>query len=141
MRGLGLEFKSFLLPNLESRVRLEGLNRTCTCLTDAMIGQPLDHNKVAIKHALDYDRRSFAGNFPFKGMRLLLNNEYAFQSFFKTESMLECDWTLKGVLLQSNLRLGWLSKSSPMPERFFVGGPLNMRGFSVFGVGNGSQTG
>lgn len=124
--------------------------------------------KTGLKHVLAYDGRSFSSSFfPSSGLlaelttsacsglaigsRVLLPGN---QSFARHEAHVQVNERVPGtrVLLQACFRTGLLLPfhhsllpQQPHPpqgvaisEKFFVGGPLTMRGFSTFGVGPSS---
>ena len=161
-RGTALDYTSFLAPSVMSKLRLEYAIKEVSFGDDEELisrfgGLKKKYSKMALKHVLDADGRSFVGNFPASGSRVVWSQELAGkpgnQSFLKQEVSLETNKSWSSLLIQACFRAGLLvedpafggksiirsTRRSLCPtERFFVGGPLSVRGFGYFGIGERS---
>lgn len=152
-RGVACELVSWPFPSVRSSLRLEGNWRSIFSMDEStpfpireMSGHFL---KTAIRHQLDYDTREYVLNgleqfFPSRGWLVSSHSELAGlagnQTFAKQEISLQSNGHIPrtGILLQACTRAGILAspqKELAISEKFFVGGPLTLRGFGENGVG------
>lgn len=140
--------------------QLSGINRSCAFAVREQAGHSL---KSALKHILTVDRRDEVV-FPSEGSLFRLTQEYAGLGgdvgFFKNELELQANLPLfspaapespleapsppSDLVLQGTFNCGLLKRLDPdktatIADRFFIGGPLNLRGFEMRGVGRESD--
>lgn len=151
-RGAACELVTWPSPILKSTVKLETSWRSISSMAAApftiraMSGHFL---KNAIKSSLDYDTRTYncgdiSLNFPTRGW--LLNYEAEIAGLGGNQSFLKQDFHAQsngrvpgtGILMQCTARVGLIASFRPdlaISEKFFLGGPLSLRGFQYNGVG------
>ncbi len=148
-RGLLLDVSFMSAPQIVHTLQwegvwrqLSGLTRTCAFSVREQSGHSL---KSAVKHVLTVDRRD-EPVFPSEGSLFRLSQEYAGLGgdigFFKNELELQANVPLfdPDFVLQGTFHCGYLKridqeKTTTIADRFFIGGPLNLRGFEMRGVG------
>lgn len=101
--------------------------------------------KSSLKHDLTWDSR-VGGNYPYEGILAAVTNEFTTNlvlksaKFTRHEAHLQLNTLVKpeiDLICQINLLAGSLIRPRKIDicDRFFVGGPLNLRGFKLHGVG------
>lgn len=120
---------------------LSGLTRACAFEVREQAGHTL---KSALRHILTVDRRDEAV-FPSEGSLLRLTQEYAGLGgdvgFFKNHLDLQANLPIAdGFVLQGGFNCGLVKRMDEdrimtIADRFFLGGPLDLRGFEMRGVG------
>ena len=157
-RGVACELLTWPLPSIKNAIRLEGnwrsviaSGRSTPFAVREMSGHFL---KTAIKNSLEYDSRIFdLGGvqqfFPSKGWLISSITELAGlggnQTFAKQELSFQSNGRIPGtgLLLQACARAGILAskqKDIALSEKYFVGGPLSLRGFAENGVGPSARS-
>jgi outer membrane protein insertion porin family len=148
-RACALDLRSFLDKRTSSRFGIEVSEKGVSGIQEEAIlrhGLFSSFRKVCLHHSLDMDSRSFDGsNFPVSGCRVTLATQVASDSFFGNQSFLKNElWTQVNCslwdsffLVQGTLRAGFLAdRKSCVTERFFLGGPMSVRGFAPWGIGH-----
>jgi len=147
---LQLAFQS--APQVEHKLQLESVWREVTCLnrnTAFAVRKECGHTlKSSIKHILERDTRD-AHIIPTRGTLFRLEQELAGLGgdigFIKNEAELQFNTEIANdVMLQGVLQGGAMSplqnnKTYSINDKFMLGGPLNLRGFEMFGVGPHSE--
>ncbi|XP_049767186.1 sorting and assembly machinery component 50 homolog B [Schistocerca cancellata] len=147
-RGILLDLAFSSSSSVQHNLQWEGNYRDLSCLTRAaafavreQAGPTL---KSSIRHIITADRRD-APIFPSKGGLFQLTTEFAGLGgnigFLKNELMLQANVPLlEGIVIQGGVQGGLLThlagdKQVSICDRFFLGGPLNLRGFELRGAG------
>ncbi len=152
-RGLLLDLSFMSAPQISHSLQWEGtwrdvrgLGRSCSFQVREQAGHTL---KSALRHVLTVDRRDDVV-FPAEGTLFKLTQEYAGLGgdvgFFRNEVELQANLplVLPDLILQATLQGGLLrrleeDKTVTIADRFFLGGPLTLRGFEMRGVGPSSD--
>ncbi|XP_054718205.1 sorting and assembly machinery component 50 homolog [Uloborus diversus] len=148
LNGLGAEVSFESSPQVQHTLRWEGVWRNLRCLsptTPFEIREEAGHTvKSCVKHILCMDQRDDPC-LPFRGSYFRLYQEYAGLggnvSFLKHEVQYQInkcvlgDLVLQATLMGGLVRTIGLDRSVRINDRFFLGGPLSLRGFSMNGVG------
>jgi len=151
-RGTFLELLFESAPRVQHSVRWEGVWRELNCLTRTtafQVREEMGHSlKSSLKHSLSVDKRDNP-ILPTKGVLFRLNTEYAGlggdTGFFKNDIELQGNMQLPfDLVFQASLAGGVLrkmyeDKMVTIADRFFLGGPLSLRGFETRGVGPHSE--
>lgn len=124
------------MPNLRHSISLENVWRY---IKSSSMGTPIDirgqcgHSlKTSLKHVVTWDNRS--DNFPHQGTLAKLITEMAKidgDTFSRHEAHLQLNTQISpGLLLQCNILAGTLlgAQKFNICDKFFLGGPLNIRG-------------
>jgi len=147
-RGLLMDLSFLSAPQVVHNLQYEAVWRNLSCLSRsssfAVREQSGDTLKSAIRHILSVDRRDNP-IFPTHGTLFRLNQEFAGLGgnigFFKNEVEVQANFPVsEEVTLQGSLNMGILKptqgeKTITMSDNFYLGGPLNIRGFDLRGVG------
>ncbi|KFM67078.1 Sorting and assembly machinery component 50-like protein, partial [Stegodyphus mimosarum] len=148
VKGLGIEFMFESSPQVQHSLRWEGIWRNLRCLSPATpfeIREEAGHSvKSSLKHILCMDQRDDPC-LPSHGSYFRLYQEYAGLggnvSFLKHEIQYQMNKRILGELVLQATLMGGLVRSLStdqcvrINDRFFLGGPLSLRGFSTNGVG------
>lgn len=135
-------------PDVNHNIQWEGIWRELKCLstiTSFPVREEMGHSlKSSIRHILTVDKRDNP-ILPNYGTFFRMINEYAglggnvgflkHEMEFQVNQPLEKDMVLQGTLIAGLMRRAGLDKFFCISDRFFLGGPLNLRGFSLSGVG------
>lgn len=147
-RGLSLDFTIRSLPSMTHSVRLSNAWRTLNSTTNKFPREMLEKCKHDLKATLtnvhSYDTRDNAA-LPTTGSLARWMFEYSgFNGdvrFVKNELELQRNFRLpKRITAQLAANAGWLrpspadSDTSPL-DKFYLGGPLSVRGFQSYGIG------
>jgi len=152
---LDLSFKS--AEDVTHSLRYDAAWRELACLdraTPFAVRQEAGHSlKSAIRHILTVDKRD-SSIFPTEGALIRLNQELAGLGgnigYLKHEAELQYnlplpfDITVQGALQCGHMKAMYPEKTYSICDRFFLGGPLNIRGFEMRGIGpqsDGAYTG
>ncbi|XP_035233426.1 sorting and assembly machinery component 50 homolog isoform X2 [Stegodyphus dumicola] len=152
IRGLGVEFMFESSPQVQHSLKWEGVWRNLRCLYPVVpfeIREEAGHSvKSSLKHILCMDQRDDPC-LPTRGSYFRLYQEYAGLggnvSFLKHEIQYQINKCVLGdLVLQSTLMGGLVrtigtDQSVRINDRFFLGGPLSVRGFSMNGIGPQTQ--
>ncbi|KAI1290037.1 Sorting and assembly machinery component 50 -like protein B [Halotydeus destructor] len=146
-QGLLAGLATKLGSDVEHIIRWEGIWRELSCLPDASfkVREESGHSlKSCIKNILQKDWRDHPV-LPTTGGLVRLEQEFAGIGgnigFHKHEMELQYNVPLQDIVIQGCFRTGVLRLSSKggkvasITDRFFIGGPLSLRGFKLFGVG------
>jgi len=147
-KGTLLDFWFESAPKVRHTVRWEGIWREMACLdrsTAFQIREQAGHTiKSSVKHILSVDKRD-SPILPNRGILFKLQQEFAGLGgdigFIKHELELQANVPIiNDFVLQGALQGGILHASSPTKgysicDRFFLGGPMTLRGFNHRGVG------
>lgn len=144
-RGVSLDFGLESHPEILHTVRWEGVWREINSLPASAfsVREHAGHSlKSAVKYILSIDKRDSA-ILPNIGYLLKLKEEFAGLggdvSFFKSEVEFQANYPLPGGLVaQASLNAGIAKlrgESFNVCDRYFLGGPLGLRGFATRGVG------
>ncbi|XP_015907434.2 sorting and assembly machinery component 50 homolog A [Parasteatoda tepidariorum] len=152
IKGIGFEclFESY--PQVVHTLRWEGVWRDLKCLspsTPFLIREDTGHSvKSSLKHILSFDQRDDA-LLPSRGSYFHLFQEYAglggSVNFVKNEIHYQVNKCILGdLVLQLSFMAGLVKSigadsSVKINDRFFLGGPLSVRGFAQNGVGPQTQ--
>lgn len=152
-RGGLLDLSFISAPNINHNLQYEAcwrelrpLTKSCAFAVREQVGHSL---KSALRHILTVDRRDNPV-FPVEGSLFRLTQEYAGLGgdvgFFKNEVWLEANTPIFGpdFVLQGTLNCGLMKalsdgKRITLADNFYLGGPLNVRGFEMRGLGNESD--
>jgi len=151
-RGLLADLAFRSAPNVSHNLQYEAVWRNISSLNRAAAFSVREHSghtlKSAIRHILCVDRRDDK-IFPKEGTLFKLNQEFAGLGgnvgFFKNELELQANLPLtEDITLQGAFNAGLLKdfqgeKSFNIADHFFLGGPLNVRGFDTRGIGPSSE--
>lgn len=143
---LSLAFDS--APNVQQKLILDGAWRHITCLsrsTAFAIREQAGHSlKSSLRHELSVDRRNDLV-FPSDGVAFTIKNELAGLGgdigFLKNELDMQVNVPLpKEIVIQGSMLAGHLlplrnNKTHCITDRFMLGGPMNVRGFEMAGIG------
>ncbi|RWS07008.1 hypothetical protein B4U79_10616, partial [Dinothrombium tinctorium] len=146
-RGLALDLRLKYSPIIHHNFRWEGVWRDISSLspnTSFAVREESGHTlKSSLKHVLTVDKRE--GIFvPESGSLFQVKQEYAGLggnvAFHKHEIEFQHNipvMILTDMWLQTSLRAGIMKNlhNNCITDRFFVGGPLNLRGYQIYGVG------
>lgn len=151
-RGVDCELVTWPSRVLRSSLRIGADWRSISSMASSpfAIRQMSGHFlKTAIKSSLDYDTRTYnyrdiSLNFPTGGW--LLNSHTELAGFGGNECFVKQDFHVQsngripgtGFLVQAIARAGMIASRYPdlaICEKFFLGGPLSLRGFKSNGVG------
>jgi len=147
-RGVLAELAFESAPKVRHNLRWEGVWRELSILTSSKsfaVREEMGHSvKSALKHTLTVDRRD-DNVLPTRGVLFRLQQELAGLGgdigFLKNEAelqanvMLPFDWVLQGSLSAGYLQQRNHEKSYNIADKFFLGGPLTLRGFETRGAG------
>ncbi|XP_043239282.1 sorting and assembly machinery component 50 homolog [Amphibalanus amphitrite] len=156
-RGLLLDLSFRSATDVLHSLRYDVAWREVACLDRATpfeVRLEAGHSlKSAVKHILTVDKRD-STIFPTEGALIRLNQELAGLGgnigFLKHEAELQynlplpLDITLQGAFFCGHMKAMYPEKTYNISDRFFLGGPLNVRGFEMRGIGpqsDGSFTG
>jgi len=156
-RGLLLDLSFLSAPQVSHNLQYEASWRNLSCLNSSAfaVREQCGHSlKSALKHILSVDRRD-NNVFPTEGSFFKLYQEFAGIGgdigFFKNELESQINIpvpTLPNVTVQGSFHCGHTRrmastgdtvKTMTIADRFFVGGPLNVRGFEMRGLGPSSE--
>jgi len=151
-RGVVADLSFISAPNVRHSLQYEAVWRNLTCLNRASAFAVREHSghslKSSIKHVLNVDRRDSVV-FPTQGSLFKMSQEFAGLGgnigFFKNEVELQANVPLlEDISLQAGLQAGVLrdlqgEKGFNICDHFFLGGPLNVRGFDNRGAGPNSE--
>ncbi|XP_045621493.1 sorting and assembly machinery component 50 homolog A isoform X2 [Procambarus clarkii] len=147
-RGLLLTLAFNSAASVQQKLVLDGAWRHITCLsrsTAFAVREQAGHSlKSALRHELFVDRRDDLV-FPTDGVAFTIKNELAGLGgdigFLKNELDLQVNVPLpKELVIQGSLQAGHLlplrnNKTHCITDRFVLGGPMNVRGFEMAGIG------
>lgn len=147
-RGVLLSLAFNSAPQVQQKLVLDGVWRHLACLsrtTAFAVREQAGHSlKSSLRHELKVDRRDDLV-FPSDGVAFTIKNELAGLGgdigFLKNEMDLQVNVPLPGdVVIQGSLLAGHLlplrnNKTHCITDRFLLGGPMNLRGFEMCGVG------
>lgn len=144
-----LDFRS--LTQLKHTINLDNIRRQITSTdpqrTPIAIKEQCGHSvKSTIRHTMEWDNR-IGGNYPYEGIMARLSNEITTNlvnggaKFSRHELNLQVNQLLLpkyDLLCQLNIMAGTLYKPLKynICDKFFVGGPLTLRGFKPQGLGS-----
>lgn len=151
-RGVLVDLSFLSAPQILHNLQWEGvwrdlraLNRTSAFAVREQAGHSV---KSALKHILTVDRRD-EKVFPREGSLFRLTQEFAGfgggdVAFFKNELELQANlpFVWEDVVLQGTFNCGLLQRFSDpgrtvtIADKFFLGGPLSVRGFEMRGLGH-----
>lgn len=154
-RGLMFDFSFLSSPFINHSLKWEGLWRDIACINNTTafaVREEAGHTvKSSIKHCLAYDRRDHTV-IPTKGALFKLQQEFAGiggnVGFHKHEIEAQYNFPMmfiKDLIFQATLKAGVMKPSlqrtsvTCINDRFFLGGPLSLRGFKIYGVGPHSE--
>lgn len=144
-RGLlsDLSFNSF--ADINHSFRWAGIWREIqTTGSSFQIREQSGHSlKSSIFHTMTLDRRD-GPLLPNLGYLVRLNQEYAGlggdTNFFKHELQISQSIPLvSNISVEGSIKAGLMNSSSSIADRFFLGGPMSLRGFKMNGVGPHSE--
>jgi len=147
-RGFLADWSFLSAPQVVHNLQYEAVWRNLTCLNKSSsfaVREQSGHTlKSAIRHILCVDRRD-SPVFPTEGTLFRLTQEFAGLGgnigFFKNEVDVQANIPLaEDISVQASMNAGILKptqgdKTSTISDNFFLGGPLNIRGFDLRGVG------
>lgn len=152
-RGVVLDLNFISAPRVAHNLSWEGVWRDISCSNKGTAFAVREHAghtlKSSLKHILTVDRRNNP-IFPSSGSFFRLNQEFAGLGgdigFFKNEVEVQGNLPLNAILgddyvLQGTFHGGLLKpltnfeKSLTIADKFFLGGPINVRGFEQRGLG------
>jgi len=147
-RGMLADLSFISAPHVLHNLQWEGSWRDLSCLNRSCAFAVREHSghtlKSSLKHILNVDRRNDP-IFPSQGTLLRLSQEFAGLGgnigFFKNELELQVNVPIvEDVSVQGSFNAGILKdfqndKTFNISDHFFLGGPSNIRGFEVNGVG------
>jgi len=147
-RGLLADLSFLSAPQVVHNLQYEAVWRHLTCLNKSSsfaVREQAGHTlKSAVRHILCVDRRDNP-IFPSEGTLFRLSQEFAGLGgnigFFKNEVEVQANVPLGAdISAQASLNAGILrpdqaDKTITISDNFFLGGPLNIRGFDLRGVG------
>lgn len=166
LRGFQMDFSFLSAPQVAHNLQWEGIWRELGCVNRATafaVREQCGHSlKSSLKHILTVDRRDNP-IFPSEGSFFRLSQEFAGLGgdvgFFKNELETQANlplWTsvdpstgesFADIVLQGTFNCGILKRLIPsdgskvvtIADNFFLGGPLNVRGFEMRGLGPSSE--
>jgi len=147
-RGFLADLSFLSAPQVVHNLQYEAVWRNLSCLNKSSsfaVREQAGHTlKSAIRHILCVDRRDNA-IFPTEGTLFRLSQEFAGLGgnigFFKNEVEVQANVPLGAdISVQASLNAGMLKpdqgdKTINISDNFFLGGPMNIRGFDLRGVG------
>jgi len=147
-RGLLADLSFMSAPQVVHNLQWEAVGRNLSCMNRSCAFAVREHSghtlKSALKHVLSVDRRDNP-IFPSQGTLFRLNQEFAGLGgnigFFKNELELQANLPIiEDVSVQGSFNAGILKdfkndKTFNISDHFFLGGPNNIRGFDINGVG------
>ena len=154
-RGVNLDLAFLSAPQASHLLRTEAVWRELTSLnsgTSFAVREHCGHTlKTALQHILTVDRRDDP-MFPNEGSLFRLSQEFAGAAgdigFFKNELEVQANLPVffEKCVLQSSFQCGLIKrlpstsgdKTMTIADKFFLGGPLNVRGFDTRGLGPSS---
>jgi len=154
-RGMNLDLSFLSAPQASHLLRAEAVWRELSSLNSGTSFEVREHCghslKTALQHILTVDRRDDP-LFPNEGSLFRLTQEFAGAGgdigFFKNELEVQANLPvfLEDCVLQSSFQCGHLKrlpsasgdKTMTIADKFFLGGPLNVRGFDARGLGPSS---
>ena len=156
-RGGMVDLNFLSAPQVAHNLQLESVWRQLNCLNSASAFAVREHCghtlKAALRHILTVDRRDDP-ILPAEGSFFKLNHEFAGLAgdigFFKSELEVQGNWPIFVAgsripcVLQSAFHCGHLmqtqkDKTVTLSDHFYLGGPLNVRGFDLHGLGPNSE--
>lgn len=157
-RGLLFDLAFLSAPQVAHNLQYESTWRSLSCISNTSafaVREQCGHTlKSALRHILSVDRRDNPV-FPTEGSLFKLYQEFAGLGgdvgFFKNELISQINVplpTLPSVVLQGSFNCGHIKrmastsetlKTMTIADRFFIGGPLNVRGFDMRGLGPASE--
>jgi len=156
-RGLLLDLSFLSAPQVSHQLQYEASWRLLSCLDKSSafaVREQCGHTlKSSLRHILSVDRRDNPV-FPTEGSLFKLVQEYAGIGgdigYFKNELDSQINVPLAGwnnVIMQGTFQCGHIkrmasgdsNKTMTIADRFFLGGPLNIRGFEMRGLGPNSE--
>jgi len=152
-RGILADLSFLSGPQVMHNLQYETVWRYLSCLsksTSFPVREQSGHTlKSAVRHILHVDRRDNP-IFPTEGTLFRMSHEFAGLGgnvgFFKSEAEVQMNIPLASdISIQGSLQAGLMrpindsSKTLTISDRFFLGGPLNIRGFDLRGVGPHDQ--
>jgi len=151
-RGVLADLSFTSAPHVQHSLQYEAVWRNLSCLNRAAafaVRENSGHNlKSCLKHILCVDRRDNIV-FPTHGSLFKLTQEFAGLGgnvgFFKNELELQGNLPLgEDIILQASFQGGMMKelggeKTVGISDNFFLGGPLNVRGFDIRGAGPSSD--
>jgi len=151
-RGILLDLAFSSAPKVQHNLQYEAVWRNLSSLNRSVafaVREQSGHSlKSAVKHILSVDRRDEI-IFPSRGNFFKLNQEFAGLGgnvgFFKNEVEFQSNIPIgENFSLQGTFNGGLLKeinngKSYNISDQFFLGGPLNVRGFDIRGLGPSSD--
>jgi len=148
-RGFLADWSFLSAPQVVHNLQYEAVWRNVSCLSRSSsfeVREQSGHTlKSALRHILCVDRRDNP-IFPYEGTLFRLTQEFAGLGgnigFFKNEVEVQANLPLgEDISVQGSLNAGILkptqgdNKTITISDNFFLGGPLNLRGFDLRGVG------
>ena len=148
-RGVLLDLSFKHKDYIDHRICWEGIWRDLACISPATAFEVREESghtlKSSIKHILSFDTRNSA-MIPEEGSFIKLQQEFAGLGgnvgFHKHEIEIKQSLPVIGnVTLQGTFKAGLMRPTQRensvtcITDRFFIGGPLNLRGFRMNGVG------
>lgn len=151
-RGGLIDFAFESLPKVRHSLRWEAVWREISCLertTSFEVREEAGHSlKSAVKHILTMDRRD-SPILPTRGLLFKLQQEFAglggdvgflkHELELQTNHMLPLESVFQVSLFGGMMRSLSKDKMVSISDKFFLGGPLSLRGFTTRGVGPHSQ--
>ena len=152
---MNLDLSFLSAPQASHLLRAEAVWRELSSLNSGTSFEVREHCghslKTALQHILTVDRRDDP-LFPNEGSLFRLTQEFAGAGgdigFFKNELEVQANLPvlLEDCVLQSSFQCGHLKrlpsasgdKTMTIADKFFLGGPLNVRGFDARGLGPSS---
>ena len=152
---MNLDLSFLSAPQTSHLLRAEGIWRELSSLNSGTSFEVREHCghslKTALHHILTVDRRDDP-LFPNEGSLFRLSQEFAGAGgdigFFKNELEVQANLPVifEDCVLQSSFQCGHLKrlpsasgdKTMTIADKFFLGGPLNVRGFDTRGLGPSS---
>ena len=157
-RGLLCNLAFMSAPQVSHSLQYEAAWRNLTCLNKSSafaVREQCGHTlKSALRHILSVDRRDNPV-FPTEGSLFKLNQEFAGLGgdvgYFKNELETQVNVPLPiapQITLQGTFHCGHIKrmtsdtseKTMTMADRFYLGGPINVRGFEMRGLGPSSES-
>lgn len=151
-RGFMFDLSFVSAPQVQHNLQYEAVWRNLSSLNRGVAFAVREHSghtlKSAVKHILSVDKRDDL-IFPSHGTLFKLSQEFAGLGgnigFFKNEVEVQTNIPLaKDISIQGTFNGGILKelhgdKTYNISDHFFLGGPLNVRGFDTRGVGPSSD--
>lgn len=151
-RGVLAELAFESAPKVKHNLRWEGVWRELGILPSTIsfaVREEMGHTiKSALKHTLTVDHRDDMV-LPTRGVLFRMQQEFAGLGgdigFLKNEAELQAnlrlplDWVLQGCVSGGYLQQRSHDKAYNIADRFYLGGPLTLRGFETRGAGPHSE--